>query len=469
MLRETTREATSSPDLGIELHNPPIFFHPGDSLSGRIYRQTTIISPEAHLTINLFGCLATQVNDNPSRVMVLLGSTKSLFKGAVHIPPDATCRHEWPFHIRLPKNPSYRCVSSEMSNSSMPLFLPIDQESISGHPLPPTCRTKSPYFYASVDYFLEAKLIYERKGVKDIVRCQYPLLLRLADLSPPIADSRLKIHEFKRIVHSQRLVPGMRGAPLSLGQHVKKFFHTSSVPRLNLQVLIATPSVIQLNHPDPISLTIKAIPNWSKSSDVLQNVSQTARLVRFWAVLSSICEIPAQYRPLTFTGPEKYTIRHSFVCHSEPLVEIICSADEEPKDVGKEINLRLVDPEYLVPNFVTYSMKVTHKLSFEMRWVIEKECIKIHDEQPVMLMPESIDRDKECQPGSSGTLPSNPFAGLEDDMDSPPTFEEIEREKEEEARVQNQSQGKGPEDSEAGSMFSDKQEESGEAGRAGVV
>ncbi|CAH0051104.1 unnamed protein product [Clonostachys solani] len=419
MLREATREATSSPNLGIELHNAPVFFHPGDSIVGRIYRQTAIISPEASLTINLFGCLATQMCD------------------------------------------------AEASNS-MPLFLPIDQESISGHPLPPTCRSRSTYLSASVDYFLEAKLFYERKGVKDVVRCHYPLLLRLADLSPPIADCQLKLHDFKRTVHSQRLVPGMHGAPLTLGQQVKKFFHTSSVPRLALQIVIEMPSVIQLNHPDPISLTIKAIPNWYKSSGVLENVPQTARLVRFWAVLKSICEIPGEFGP-PFPGSEKYTLIHGFACHSEPLVEIRCFADEEPKDIGKAIDLRLVDPEHLVPNFVTYNMKHTHKLSYEMRWVMEKECIKIQDEQPVMVMPESIDRDKCCQPGSPGELPSNPFAGLEDDMESPPSFEETEKEKESQALVQNRSKGKGPEESEAGSMFSDKHEESNGTGGAGGV
>ncbi|VUC22219.1 unnamed protein product [Clonostachys rosea] len=459
MLRETTRKATSSPDLGIELHNPPAFFHAGDSIAGRIYRQTAIISPEATLTINLVGCIATQVNDNPSHVLVLLAFSKSLFSGAVHIPPDATCRQEWSFNIRLPKNPSCKHVMAESFNS-IPFFVPIDQDSISVHPLPPTCRTKSPYFYGSVDYYLEAKLCYERKGVKDVVHCQYPLLLRLTDLRPPIADCHLKLHDFKRTIVSQRLVPGMHGAPLTMSQQIKKLFHTSSVPRLTLQILIETPRIIQLNHPDPISLTIKAIPNWSKSSGILQNVPQTARLVRFWAVLKSICEIPTPLHP-SFTGPEKYTLRHSFTYHSEPLVEIRCFADEDTMDIGKAINLRLVDPEYLVPDFVTFTMKVTHTLSYEMRWIIEKECVKIQDEQTVIVVPESIDRDKDCQPESSGIIPSNPFAELDDDMDSPPSFEEAEKEKESQIDAQNQPKGKATVESEAVRAFSDKEEESG--------
>ncbi|KAM7189137.1 hypothetical protein V8F33_010258 [Rhypophila sp. PSN 637] len=322
--------AKAGPELEIHLDRPPVtvpdqpmFFHPGETVTGFISRKQHIVAPRGTITIAVIGRSAAVYtkrrksgNNTTTRhyhsKFVLFEQTQQVFDGPVHIPANASEPHTWPFSLTLPIHPSTSTSNIQQKHAERS-FLPLDPQTICATVLPGSFQFHSGHSHDEVDawveYYLEATLTEEHEGTSffggrkspKIKHARAPIPLSTAP-TPHLLDHRMLRHKMPgQCIYSQRLLPG-RGteSKLSTREHLSKLFHTSSVPRYTFSVELEFPTVLQFGNSIPLG--IRVVPDPRNITESIAQVEQAVRLVNLKLRITRQVETKIDYEDGWNTG-----------------------------------------------------------------------------------------------------------------------------------------------------------------------
>lgn len=406
-------QAKSSGCLAIQVDgSPKPRFSPGDVIIGRVQRTSPIVSPRARVSISLHGRAK-------SRLVVHHGQSSTvyrgrfqffddrqnvyqLFDGPCHI--EAGSQSDWPFAVTVPTSLNHGVLTR--GNPYGRSFLPLTPGDVANHPLPSTFSGGSSSVSAFVEYFLHAKLWLHVHDSTEFHEAILPIAIWNPWRDPPITEFKLRRHNIPYTITSQRLVPGMEDAKLSISQKTQKFFGSSKVPVLNFVPEISIPTVIQIENPKPFPFLIRINPVWSKTSEIIRNVPQKVRLTHIELHLKEDVEIKCDSfssRGRGGSNSHKRDLRADVALRSLGKdVYIPCvggGSPAQPLDLGNLLNFRLgyagmirqisVHPHGIYPDFMTYNIRNTHRLKWEVHISVANEVEKFRGEQMVTILPPS--------------------------------------------------------------------------------
>ena len=400
----------------------------GDTLIGRVIRQTELVSPRVCVIIKLVGRAKTKITVSRGHGVTSIyrgrfnffdPSNITLFDGPLHLAPQGS-PGEWPFVIQIPKAASPEVVLE--GNAQEHSQLSLEAANIATYELPPAYyfqRTGfSSNFYGCVEYYLTAELGFEKNSKvydSDVATATMPIFLRQPSTPVPVRAFNLKTRVFEGNIKTHLLLPGTAVADLSLRQKTQKLFGSSKVPRLGFDLHIDCPTTIQLDNPMPISFKVMVVSDPSRTSrecDGPQTLTLTKLNIELHAETGVICPgtLDAHTRSDTqifdFKMDRLFSIREG-----QPMVVPYCrrtvdgKLTEAPLDVGELLQLRVdaksanviymgkslfcdfEDP--IIPSFETYNIVRRYTL----RWAVSVSAAGLSTsaagEQPVEVLPPS--------------------------------------------------------------------------------
>ncbi|CAG8087650.1 unnamed protein product [Penicillium olsonii] len=358
-------------DLKFDIAAPPGWkFSPGDTILGHLIRHTPIVTPEAEVTIVLTGKIESQVvrrNEVPLSYRVLDLKPETLHQGPLHLPEGSDETLSWPFEISIPTE-----ASPPKSSNGLPApdILP---GSFLSTPLADGNQSK-------VEYSLQATLRYtfgRKNEQRDTI---WPINIRHQE---PLCHDRFEERAWRcrESIRSPRLLSGQANSGLSVGQGIKKLFHTSSIPKLFYFAEITMPCVVQISNPEPIAVSLNIIPRRDETSESIRDVPQEIKVNWINLFIHRKTEHPAPdygHRPeigeLSKTRVLDTGLRKVFE-DLETTLKITTGKVNEPVHFGKIFQLTLssrglchgnqlmVPGSAMFPQFSTY--RIIHKNSFE--------------------------------------------------------------------------------------------------------
>ncbi|KAF3392453.1 hypothetical protein F1880_008653 [Penicillium rolfsii] len=261
----------SSPDLKFDVAAPAGWsYAAGDRIIGHLFRHAPIITPEATINLSLIGRIKTKITETKSNnshtnyrsEALLVRSDQTILSGQpLHLPEGSRAPLSWEFSVDIPTEPLQTARRAFTPRTS---FVPLDRDDLAHHILPGSFVSSREGFTEStgfVEYYLKAQLRYIFKGSIKVVEAIWPV--RLAHGVDQIAAgqlSTLKHLSYPQQVQSQRLLPGMQNAVLTLKQKTQKLFGSSKVPKLCFKMGIYHPAAIQLDNPQPIPIILETRP-----------------------------------------------------------------------------------------------------------------------------------------------------------------------------------------------------------------
>jgi hypothetical protein len=409
-------EVNATQELAIQLENRPNPYSPGDAITGRVVRKTHTVSTRGWVTIRLFGRAKSKLtirrnNGNSTTTHHYRGrfnffvpneTCQKLFDGPVHIPPDGSLQ-EWPFTLVIPTSPSPSSVKA--GNLQDRSFLPLDVGTIAASSLPPSFAFSDhrwrEQFHCFVEYYLEAEFRQENRS--QLSTATLPIAVATSSVYP-FESFDLKARTYSECIQTQRLIPGMENAELSFRQRTQKWFGSSKVPQFSFSIQVDYPTMIQLQNPNPIQFRIRVVPDHKRSSESLVDLPQTLALTSLYmqieATTSIICD--ASFSPRTASGSKTYAFaaKGSVLGIRKPIT-IASDSDAKTLDLGALLGLSLHPrhanargkplPQFgkIYPSFVTYNIKHSHRLSWELSLEAAGEVVKITGEQAVSILAAS--------------------------------------------------------------------------------
>lgn len=458
-------EPKASAKLSVQVNGPGSGFTPGQTITGFVHRQAKTVSPQAWISIALIGrsIAKLKIEDGTgdkkthyhynSDFYLLNGQRHVLFEGPLHIPENSPDGQAWPFAIPIPthaspsipakQDPSYCFVPWDPAGSQPPQPLPFTFHASEGVP--------SSSMEAWVEYFLFAELAEEHGGrTKSTATSVLPVTLlppRSIPAMPPSyghAHLTLPLRRACTVV-SQRLLPGMDNARLTLSQRAKKLFKTSSVPQYAFHVCAQLPGQIVLDnggaaqdqHPRAtaaVPLWIKIVPDREGSDALLEKTEQVVRLtrveVRVWAgtgvtmegwrigqsdgyKASEVARVVVDGAGQAGGRPGGAVLPVEVPCDGHVPEKKEKEEEEEekaagtvaPLDVGSLLGLRfgtdtvevlgerkeMVAGRWgvkkgLCPDFVTYNIRREHQLEVRMELELAREKVKVEFKQGIAVV-----------------------------------------------------------------------------------
>jgi hypothetical protein len=410
-------EVEATQELAIQLENRLASYSPGDAIAGRVVRKTHTVSTRGWVTIRLFGRAKSKLtirrnNGNNTTThhyrgrfnfFAPNGTCQKIFDGPVHIPPDGSLQ-EWPFTLVIPTGPSPSSVKA--GNLQDRSFLPLDVGTIAASSLPSSFAFSNhrwrEQFHCFVEYYLEAEFRQEKKS--QLSRATLPIVVLATSSTYPFESFDLKARTYSGCIQTQRLIPGLESAELSFRQRTQKWFGSSKVPKFSFSIQVDCPAVIQLQNPNPIPFRIRIVPDRKQSSESLVDLPQTLALTSLYmqieATTSIICD--ASFSPRTASGSGTYAFapKGSVLGIRKPIT-IESGADSKALDLGALLGLSLHPqhanargkplPQFgkIYPSFVTYNIKHSHRLRWELSLETAGEVMKITGEQSVSILAAS--------------------------------------------------------------------------------
>lgn len=424
-------------DLAICIEGNQAEFFPGDTIIGHVVRRSPMVTPRARVKIQLNGRTKSKLrrsNGNSSteyrgRFNVIKPNHHGqlIYQGPLHVANEGE-GERWPFAITIPTHVECSWVPGEMET-----FIPADRAAASNHTLPPSFEACSGSSEAYVEYWLSAELVSTGDRDHGTSESTLPFILKELTIEPPIIQHSKKYPHASEVI-SQRLLPEFADAELSTSQSLKKFFATESVPRFHFRTEVDVPTRIQLEHPEPIPLRIRVVPDykrsrWGPHGDA-EKIPQKIRLIGGELKVKQLVDIKCGG---TFsTHKDSFTtkvdlsldrvIRREMRDRTEILVP--CTSEWPPLDLGERYNIKigyqgtpwqagsLYDRGRLSPGFTTYNIKVWHTLSYEFRLIVagEEITLKALRALPVVILGSPAD----------GPLGSGARGGAVDDFTAPP-------------------------------------------------
>ncbi|KAH8688449.1 hypothetical protein BGZ61DRAFT_453226 [Ilyonectria robusta] len=445
----------STPMLGIRLEGGQTEFAPGDTVTGCVYRQAQIVSPDASIILRLHGRTKSRIHFSRGDLGVetyrgrfnLINTadhTQTLFQGPLHL-PDGSDEQVWPFTITLPKYVDHTTLGKVPELCS---WLPYTGGDVATRPLPSTFHQQHSGFRATiegfVEYFLRAELNVAGQGSSDVKEAVLPLNVRTLDPNAPIADFKLMPFRSPRTLSSFRLIPGNEDVELSFSQKTKRLFGSKKVPTIKFNVEVDFPTVIQLENPNHIPFLVRLIPDWEKSSAVLKGVEQKVRLRQFTMSIMAQTEVMCEGTSAPHCADDRGELDLNIppaLAGIASEIYIPCSDKAPPVDIGKMINLRVggqgrlgqVGPEIsrgkLYPTFKTYNILHTHKLNWQIRVEIAKEDFIITGSAKVTLLtPSDEGQSQKTSAPDPALQTSESWMEPPAEEQAPPSFTQVQAE-----------------------------------------
>ena len=411
-------------NLDIQLTDAPPAYRPGDILLGNVVRSAPIVSAQGRIVIKLLGRAKVKIShrrgNNPS---VFYRSRYNFFEdcqcvdrlvdGPLHVAPGGQ-PGSWSFAIAIPEHPNPKAVNRE--NSQEHSYLPLEHERVAAQPLPGTFFLHhngfGPEFEAFVEYFLEAELIVgnSRKATATL-----PFPMRAGSTLTPIRDFKPNGRPVRCSAASLRLIPGMEEAELSLKQKAQKFFGSSTVPRFNFAAQVSVPTIIQLEHPTPIPLTIRALPDRATTSEVIRDVAQTITLgsIRLMIVAQTEVRCASDFSGMSHVERAQQSLDLGTKWLAQrlkgqgPLV-LPGGPDAGSLNLGERIELKL-DANHVYAfgrpvmtisqdntlhcSFATYNTRVSHTLEWEVVFLVAGEKCTTRGQLPLKILAPSEEQE----------------------------------------------------------------------------
>lgn len=433
----------SQPALGITLEGGQSAYSPGDTIIGRVHRHTPVVSPHATIKLSLYGRSQTRlmaddpVQDGRFKLIDHSKHTYTLFEGPLHI-PEGRDGLDWPFAITIPTHVDR---SLELAQKNQDTFLPLHGDSVGQNVLPTSYTggsTGDVVTCAFVEYFLQAMLL--TSGQRGSGKCTslLPVEIRNYSPDPPIIDVRLKRHHIQRCVTSHSLISRADDAfPLSTSQRMRRFIGATPDPSFVFRLEVDTPGIVQLDNPNPMPFRLRIVPLWERTSKVIQNMPQRARLAGLTLNLREVgspkCERGSRER-----ADANLRVEEALERLPKP-IEIPCTDELPPVDVGEVIGLQVSYDQSsfrtgqrssyldtrLVPDFTTYNIQVRHWLNCRVQVEIAGEKVEWRNEHVVSVLPPSDPCPKAftAPPLTEGR--SESWIRPPDETDAPPPFSEV--------------------------------------------
>ncbi|KAK8090943.1 hypothetical protein PG994_000448 [Apiospora phragmitis] len=145
------------------------------------------------------------------------------------------------------------------------VYLSSSQDDVTKHELPSVYYfvSKSGWsgskFEAYIEYVLEACLVCP--GTESVT-VQFPLFIRKHSTAQPIGggDFEFGIREATRLLRTEMLLAENAERKPTFRERQRRFWNPSKTPKYAYTAKVAYPTVIQLDHPDPIPLKIYIVP-----------------------------------------------------------------------------------------------------------------------------------------------------------------------------------------------------------------
>ncbi|KAJ5123929.1 uncharacterized protein N7515_007754 [Penicillium bovifimosum] len=379
---------TGAPNLNISIAAPPAWTYlAGDTIIGSVNRSSHLVAPDAKITLVLIGhAKARLISDGYPHKSTYYGDwdlfkppRQVLLRGPIHI-PEPSVPTDWiniPFSLKIPRTTPHWLLGNHAQTES---FLPLGTST--RHPLPATYATEWPGAKICIEYYLQAKLQYMRKGLWRVQRATAPIRLGHPTVDADEIRFALQRCSITSRVRSQRLLPSMQGVDLTLTQKTQKLLGLSMVPGYCFEVVMWVPVAIQLENPAPIPLCVSVIPQRDGTSGVIRDVVQRVRIVSIKMTLLSEVEIVVKPSEAGFFKLPKDG--HIFAQNlglekvfKQLKIPIVAFAGENDRsvDIGAVVRLvlgrdglrsdgRRLSPlnTCLQPSFVTFNTRLSHSI-----------------------------------------------------------------------------------------------------------
>ncbi|KAF5711609.1 hypothetical protein FMUND_8882 [Fusarium mundagurra] len=377
----------SGPLLGISLEKDK--YVPGDIITGHVFRQFQTISPDASVSICMFGRGRTigVIGNNSQEYRGLFDlcyRPKIIFKGPIHI-ESSKHKHKWPFTVQL----------SKYVNDSTPLG-PVNH-------MPPSYMLRTKNMAAVIEYVIKAKITMTVQGHEEVLEATFPF--KVINMTPdsPIADFQVKRYYYRRAVSSHRLIPGMQDIKVSWKDKIKHSLHSSKDPTLAFDLFVEVPKVVQLDNPTPTPFRLLVAPDWEETSDDIRDVAQD---VKFVSVHVSIVTTTTIICHAGLQVPESTEVDlglNQAIKQRSQTIRIPFTADSQPIDIGDMVNLRIgrktgypqqwtsVQTEF-THSFQIYNIRVSHQLKWSVQCEIAGERFKAAGTSDLIILKPSDDR-----------------------------------------------------------------------------
>ncbi|CAL5872516.1 uncharacterized protein PFLUO_LOCUS6780 [Penicillium psychrofluorescens] len=337
-------------------------YAPGDTIIGNLLRQSPIVTPEAVIALSFTGRVKVKVIHAAGNLRKIrrdswqfLNFESVIFKGSLNLENEgdlfAKSPLTWPISVDIPYKPK-----------------PIEAIQL-------TTSCQDPFI-------LETMFMVLRRLVT---------LSTTSELNFDMSSVGMSILmkpfvQFLRVT-SQRLLPGMEDAELSVKQRAQKFFYSSKLPSFNCTVHLTVPAAIQLGSPNPIALQLEVVPDREGTSDSIKDVTQRIRVMEIQAILISKTHCLASTKLLDSPRAHDYeqqtnlNLQRAFTELESPLI-ITTGKGNEPVQIGNMFQLTL-DPKGLrtenrrlnpywkglsqvYPDFTTYNIQHSHTIEWKI-------------------------------------------------------------------------------------------------------
>ncbi|KYK54238.1 hypothetical protein DCS_06195 [Drechmeria coniospora] len=420
---ERTEVATAR--LAIHLAAPPNWsFVGGDTIIGTVVRQSHLVCADATVAIKLVGRAKSKIvvhqNNNRyeyrGRFHFFGGAAaadveRTIHRGPIHVPPGGDAL-AWPFSIKIPTSPMMSPVSGSMRRCSL---LPMTAEDLARHMLPGTFRSEGTGFSRRsecyVEYYLEASLHRGHgrgHGSSAEVMATLPVLMRHPSTDQPVTNHRLLRKSWPRTVQSHRLLPGQESGQLSFKQKSQKFFGSSKVPRLDFDLQVTVPQIVQLDHPVTIPIQLLAIPKAGTSAGSVE-LNHVTHQVTLSSIKLTLRSTTTAIAPGTWPSRSH---RDERSVSRDLGLERATQRPEEPIVVPFGPGDGPIDTIY--PSFTTYNVKHTNSWKWTVVYSVAGETMKLLFDMPVTILPPPESRLRWAEPRQVAIAPPE---------EPPPPFE----------------------------------------------
>lgn len=301
----------NDPGISIELDSPQIYgVVPGDILTGFVVLQPLWNARRfSRVQLRLYGRTKTKISRSNGQTTSIYRGRRLLFEiqRILHSEKDgcSSGEHAWPFAVDIPKSPSKGEKYGDVYKPK-PGFLSMKEE-MGKHGLPTIY-----YYYvgmgmgftkaeAYVEYIFKVEV--SSPSTSQTQTATLPLALRAPSTEKPIMEFKIKSRSVPITIKALRLLPEHATEHPGARKQVKSFFRPSKVPQYAFTLKVDYPTVVQLDHPDPLPMRISIIPdlNPSKTTMDLTNGLPDVRVVGMSVCLRSTTTVQA---PTTFSSTE---------------------------------------------------------------------------------------------------------------------------------------------------------------------
>ena len=282
---------SSSPRVSIEITNLQPTYYPGDKLYGYVVSnkpsEKQYVNPLVQ--IKLFARVKTKYTVSSSNGKSVSRGRAVLFERRKVLHKGPICmdgQNAWNFSIDIPETslPGFGARGDSFKPESGYLHT-IDpgtkqETDVTKHALPSVMY----YYGASVmsGKTAEAYIEYVLLAQTEDAEAYFPLYVRQRSIPSPITDYRLRSTTFNRMIKTWSLLPEYADKEITPMEQMKRSLKRVKTPQYTYDIKVTFPTIIQLEHPDPIPFTVFLIPNMDQQKTTICQDGNVENLPPVW-------------------------------------------------------------------------------------------------------------------------------------------------------------------------------------------